>query len=303
MSVHSSHADLWLEIQQHIAHSQTSVGITKVAAHQSHEGAHGVFQEWCFRHNALADRHAVAANFRRSPEFWQLHARHVRAVDSIGSTNRLVQMVQLAISRQVVAADTPDHLMQEPQLCELACPEMHWACLPPPKIPVQAVRWYGDPVVRRIVSWFWHSLHGSQQPLLWVSHFQLYIDYMLSTGCPGPIRVGNGKWIEGNLVSLLSLRGHGFKQRTRWWVKVLKETLRHQGVTLQMEYGKPKSQSILMHTGVIAVPWDQTRLDMVDRWLLSCSSGTFRRQSKAIDSLPIAVRNEEFPFVPITTIG
>ena len=119
----------------------------------------------------------------------------------------------------------------------------------------------------------------------------------------GPVRVGNGKWIEGNMVSHLSLRGHGFKQRTRWWVKVLKETLRHQGVTLQMEYGKPKSQSILMHTGVIAVPWDQTRLDLVDRWLLSCSTGTFRRQSKAIDSLPIAVRNEEFPIVPITTIG
>ena len=299
----SSHADLWLEIQQCAVHGPTTYSITKVAAHQSLEGDHGVFHEWCFRHNALADRCAVAANMRRPGSFWEMHARHVQAADFIHAINRLVQSIQLAISKQAVSADTPDRYQQEPQICELACPASHWVQLPAPVLPAQAVRWYGDEIVRRLVSWFWFTLSNSQQPVIWVSHFQLYIDYMFSTGCPGPIRIGNGKWIAGDMVSHLSLRGHGFKQRTRWWTKAFKETLRHQGIQLQMEYGKPRSQCILMHTGVIALPWEQSRLDAIDKWLLACSPGTFRRQSRSLDSIPFAVRNDEFPQVPVTTMG
>ena len=105
------------------------------------------------------------------------------------------------------------------------------------------------------------------------------------------------------MVSHLSLRGIGFKQRTKWWTKVLKETLRHQGIHLQMSYGKPCSQSILMHTGVIALPWDVSRLNHIDRWLLSLNAGTYRRQSKALDAVPIAARDTSFPQVPITTVS
>ena len=301
IKVNSSHADLWQEIQHCLAQCPATISITKVAAHQPwHSGS--VFHEWCFRHNALADRHAVAANSRRTDAFWDLYERHVCATDFVGSIGRLVQAVQLAISKYVVSADQPVSSQQEPRLCELAFPVSHWVPLPPPVIPAQAVRWYGEALVRRMVSWFWHTLHARSGPMLWVSHFHLYVDYMFSTGCPGPIRVGNGKWTEGNQVSHLSLRGHGFKQRTRWWTKVFKETMRHQNIGLQMAYGKPHSQSILMHTGVIALPWEQCRLDLVDKWLLHCSNGAYKRQSKALDSVPYAERSDLFPLVPITTM-
>ena len=296
-----SHSDLWVDIQQLLQVIHATIGITKVSAHQALEGDYNLLQEWCFRHNGMADRCAVAANFNRTVQFWELHKRHARAVTRIGELNSTVQSVQLAISQQVVATDKPQQLQQDPQVCELPTLVSHWVELPPLIVPPQAVRWYGDALVRRMVSWFWFSTHGSSFPMVWVSHFQLYIDYMLCTGCPGPVHLG--KWKEGHLVSHLSLRGIGFKQRTKWWTKVLKETLRHQGIHLQMSYGKPCSQSILMHTGVIALPWDVSRLNHIDRWLLSLNAGTYRRQSKALDAVPIAAREASFPQVPITTVS
>ena len=189
---------------------------------------------------------------------------------------------------------------QEPQQWDLPIVSP-WSPLPPLTIPSQAVRWYGDAVVRKMVSWFWHSVQGSSFPLIWVSHFQLYIDYMFSLGCPGPIHLG--KWIDGSVVSHFTLRGFGFKQRTKWWTKVFKETLRHQKICLTMEYGKPRSQCILLHTGIIALPWDPSRLDHVDRWLYACSGTTFKRHSKALDAIPVAVRNDSFPLVPFTSVA
>ena len=96
LKVNGTHADLWLEIQQCLRATPATLGITKVAAHQSLERDFGIFQEWCFRHNSLADKHAVAANFRRTEAFWDLKDRHCRAQDNIGTLNRLVQSVLLA---------------------------------------------------------------------------------------------------------------------------------------------------------------------------------------------------------------
>ena len=135
-----------------------------------------------------------------------------------------------------------------------------------------------------------------------MSHFQLYTDFMLSTGHPGPVHVD--RWVDGSSISWLSLAGFSFKQRTRWFTKVLKEILRHLGVKLQMDYGKPFSQMILFHTGIIALPWPASRLSLVDDWFLHCGNGTtYRRQSRALESLPYASSHSGFPLVPLTTVG
>ena len=146
LKANGSHFDLWQETQQCLLGRVAATGITKVAAHWNPDQDCSVMHEWCFRHNFLADKHAVGAKFRREGDFWRLHHRHVLACDWVAQIGRKIHGVQLAISKAVVSAEKPAPPAFDPVECELPMPITHWARLPAPIIPVQAVRWYGDSV-------------------------------------------------------------------------------------------------------------------------------------------------------------
>ena len=298
--MNSAHADLWLEIERLTHMRSAEVCITRVAAHQRLQGHESLLEEWCFRHNALVDKFAVQANQSRGDGFWRLHARHVHAVNRVNDLSRLIQRVQLDISKEIVSMEPSDLPYELPELA-FSVPCRPWRPLPPLCLPAGAVRWYGDAMVRLISSWFWQCLHGAEGDCRWVSHYQLYSDFMMATGHPGPVHLQ--RWVEGTAVPDLALQGYGFKQRSRWFAKVLKETLRHMGVSLQACYGRPCSNMVLTFTGVVAVPWPLERLEAIDRWMLKCAGTTFRRQSKKIDALPFCGRMESFTQVYVSTIG
>ena len=208
----SVHADLWCEFQQCLQDRQGPTMITRVAAHQDADAVDHVVSEWCYRHNALADSAAGRANFTRPATFWHLHGRHEQASAAIHELNRTVQYVQLAISQEIVRNENPS-LPAESLVTEVPLPAPVWKPLPELAVPQGAVRWYGDSMVRLVLSWFWQTLHGSQAPVVWVSRFQLYADFMSSTGHPGPIH--RDKWIDGATEPHLSLQAFAYKQRTR----------------------------------------------------------------------------------------
>ena len=293
VKVNASHSDLWNEIQHCLALRAGETQITRVAAHQTEQKNGTVFSEWCFRHNELADKQAVRANLSRPAVFWQLFHTHAQAVDSVRWFNREIQAFLLAVSREVVQMDQPAFVQtaMEPEDLGMPCPD--WHSLPTLSIPSLAVRWYGDRLVRLILSWFWQGVDAVDSPPCWILHFQLYIDYMCSTGHPGPIHLT--RWCDGEELSHLQLRGLAFRQRSRWFVKVLKQSLKHLGVVLAANYGRPKSHMVQMFTGCLAIPWPQSRLDLIDQWMYSHAESTFKRQTKAIDSLPFAARTEAFP--------
>ncbi|CAL1139659.1 unnamed protein product [Cladocopium goreaui] len=271
----------------------------RVSAHQP-DDAGDVYKEWCFRHNGIADRHAVRANLTRDTDFWTLWRRHCTACEGIAWFNTHVHDVQLAISREATRNGSPaiPQPLHEPA-CARPCPS--WVSLPPLQVPAAAVRWYGDSLVRHIVSWFWATTFSGVHEMVWVSHFQLYVDFMLLTGLPGPVK--QERWCDGQTLTPLCLGNYAFRTRARWFTKVLKEILRHMRVTLHSDYGRPASQMVLMHAGIIAVPWPPERLQMVDEWMLSHGGVTFRRQTVAIDSLPTAERSSLFPPHLVSTFG
>lgn len=281
----SSHADLWLRIADCVQLCHGGIIVAKVAAHRAVSEASNPLEEWCFRHNMIADREAVAANSRRSAYFWNLHARHVQALQYVTQLNEHVRKVLLLISREVVrsqdsAADPP--LLDQPSQSSLPLPV--WHGLSQLHLPDKAKRWYGDSLVRVILSWFWDVLFTSTAPMVWVSHLQLYADFMGATGHPGPVKLQG--WKDGAQIPFLALHGFTYRQRTRWFIKLLKECLRHAGQSIHYSVGLPNSHMVCMHTGVIAVPWPSSRLEAVDAWMYSCVPHTFQRQTKAVDSLP-----------------
>ena len=296
----ASHSDLWYEVQQCLSARVGITQITRVAAHQTDEGQGSVFAEWCFRHNDLADRQAVRANLTRSAYFWQLFQRHALAVDSVGWYNRNVQSFLLEVSKEVVRVAEPAFVDLASIPIELVAPNFTWHDLPSLDIPQAAIRWYGDSLVRLILSWFWQGVDSKNSALCWISHFQLYVDFMCSTGHPGPIHLT--KWCDGSKLPFFQLRGFAFRQRSRWFAKVLKQSLKHLGVSPEVAYGRPRSHIIQMFTGCLALPWPQERLDLVDRWMFQCSGAAFKRQTKAIDSLPYASQQDSFPPTYVSTI-
>lgn len=279
-----AHADLWLHIA-HLVHGFSGVvRVHKVRAHRTVATAASPHEAWCFFHNGMADRAATSANFCRPAEFWDLQQRHFHAVEYVNNINATVKDVLLAISRDVVQKQTiqPEH--DDVAVGSLVVPLPAWNGLKPLAFPAGAIRWYGEFSVRLALSWFWDVLFTSAAPMTWVSHWQLYADYMGATGNPGPVK--DGGWKNGAHVPLLTLKGFSFKLRAKWFTKLLKECLRHLGQPIKYAVGMPQSHMIKTHTGMFAVPWPEDRIAAIDAWMYGCIPHAFFRQSKAVDALP-----------------
>ena len=289
----SSHADLRNAISDCLRDLKPGqVSITKVAAHQRVHRATSPLEEWCAIHNNLVDQAANQAQWLRPTEFWNLFDRHLSSTKACQSLSRTVQMVLLRVSKLAVRQDSGIESDERGDLgLPAVVPPGTWKSLSPLHIPQAAVRWYGDHVVRAILSWYWQSVHESRHDVIWVSQYHLYLDFEMS-GERGPTKFD--VWRSGQCMPHLDLLSVPFQTRARWFNKVLKESLRHHGQGSIYAYCRPQSRAVFMHTGCLAVPWDPTRIECIDSWLLEfCPGGVFRT-SKSLENLPIATKHEQF---------
>eukprot|EP00435_Cladocopium_sp_Y103_P045958 s211_g13.t1 len=294
----SPNADLWQQIADDITVC-LGVEITHVRAHQQLSNARSAFEEWCFLHNHFSDRAAARANVCRPLLFWELLRRHLHACVTVDRWNAQICLVILQVSRRVLRGHVD--VEQTPQQDPVTPAEIP-AAVPIPaliQLPQGAIRWYGEHVVRSILSWFWGVVYQSDAPQVWISHIQLFIDYTSASGEIGPVHFRGEGWADGSTRPLQGLRTVNFKQRVRWFTKVLKECLRHLAIDVPSLYCRPQSQMICMYSGCLALPWPVVRLEAIDDWLLSMSSQSFRRQTKAMESLPVPKRNEKFPLIAL----
>ena len=206
----------------------------------------------------------------------------------------------LRISKAVIRADSgPDGDARAEIGAPAAVPAGTWHSLGSLSIPSQAVRWYGDAVVRSILSWYWQATFESTSEVIWVSQYQLYLDFQMS-GCHGPTKLHG--WRDGCETPHLDLISVPFQRRVRWFCKVLKESLRHHGQGFEYSYCRPSSKALFLHTGCIAAPWCVSRINAIDDWILRhCPGGVFRN-SKAIQGLPFAEKDPSFPSVLLSTV-
>ena len=294
-----AHADLWIAIEECLQDCAGEVRVTKVAAHQSSNQVTGPLEEWAAHHNHLADRAAVAAQHQRPQIFLHFYAEHVNATCACQELSRTVQKVLLAISKAVVRDQDHSEDVERAELCvSPPIPGSAVAPLPPFHVPQAAVRWYGDKMVRLVLSWYWQTLHGSAHPVIWVSKFQLYIDFMLSGEC-GPLKIH--QWQLGVSRPEIDLLNIPFQTRTRWFSKVLTVSLRHHGVGFHYAYCRPESQCFQLHTGCLAVAWPPARIAAIDEWVFSFCPYGVTRTSKALNSLPCADADSRFDRVLVSS--
>ena len=297
--VNGRNSDLWQKISDVIQLlGPLNVRITKVAAHMDDGDAETDFEQWCFLFNGVVDRAAVATNLARDGTFWTLFHKHVNASKAIGQINREVQKCILHISMEVLmknvqTVDEVEH--DQPKDVVKPSPAAEWSPLPTVlEMPPQASFKYGRRLVALFHSWFWQAVSMADSPASWVSYYQLYVDFMLSTGESGPVRFENG-WHDPGGSRCVTLLQFNFKRRSAWWAKLAREVVHEVGGTLCTKYTRPESCLLNLHTSCAWVPWSSVRLDRVEHWFLVHHKGTASRNGKSLESLPLAKRDGGFP--------
>ena len=233
----SPHSDLWNEIFSLLRDFQPNqICIRKVTAHQDLACVGGPLEEWCAIHNAYADQAANWGQWRRPQSFWHLLQRHVAATQACQHVSRIVQRVLLAVSKAAVGDDGDDNNAKDDLGVSPPVPDDAWQSLRPFAVPPAAIRWYGDKVVRLMLSWFWMATHGNPHEVIWMSQFQLYIDFMLS-GEVGPTKIDG--WRAGDATSHFDLLTVPFQVRARWFSRVLRECLKHHGQGSTYRFCRP----------------------------------------------------------------
>ena len=290
----SAHYDLWLEIFLCLHEfSPEQIVVTKVKAHQLMVDVSSPLEEWCVAQNSLADQAANRAQWQRPASFWQLMDAHINATLACRRISREVQGVMLAISKAAICDAGVEEDAERVALGVPAeVPDDAWVDLQPLSIPAPAVRWYGDEVVRSVLSWYWQSLHDSEHDVIWVSQYHLCLDFEMS-GERGPTKFD--VWRPVRCTPHLDLLSILFQTRSRWFAKVLKECLRHMGQGFTFAYCRPHSDALFLHTGCLALRWDPSRICAIDNWILQFSPGGISRTSKALEGMPVASRNAKFP--------
>ena len=308
------HSDLWLPMQSLLLHKDMPVvQITKVALHVSALSVPNAVHEWCCHNNSRVDAIAVTTNSSRGGDFDSLLLAHRTAVSTAHEVSRAIQQVQLQISLVVLkdldaAAECEEgnEPSQEPPKQGPVLPS--WEPLPPlSHVPSQAIRWYGEHQVRRILAWFWSVVGGVPSVTMrWVSFFQLFVDFQMATGNHGPIHVKRGRgwngWTDSADSPMSTLVQRPFKLRARWFAKVWKECLRHLGVQVHIAFTRPDSHYLNLHCSCAAVPWPEPRVRLIDQWFQRFLVSAAARDGKSLQSLPLTMRNPELEAVVMTDV-
>ena len=286
-SVNGKHSDLWRAIARAVSNlGADNIVITKVASHLDPGEAPTELESWCFCFNGVVDRAAEATNLTRHPAFWDLFRRFVHSAKTVERVNREVQRCQLAVSmavlRQTVEPEMDFQGEAKPDATASA-PAQGWVPFPDvAQQPPKAIQKYGQRLVQLFKQWFWYGVSLASEPPRWVSFYQLYIDYSCSTGDSGPVRF-DGVWQDPNDNPDFDLIQFHFKQRVNWWARLVREVVLEMGGAINMCYTRPESVLLNLHTSCCWIPWQTSRLDLIESWLLKHHKGTASRNGKTLE--------------------
>ncbi len=300
----SNHSDLWEQIVD-LVETLTPAAclITKVAAHQSVALSDNPLETWAYLHNSLADRAACLANMCRPESFWVMHNRHLEAVNRVQSINEVVQKVILAISKRVLIRDEIEKAegsleretgqpvsQREQQLSDPEWVPFDIQC----KAPLQVSQKFGHRLTALAGAWITEGIQqatvATVQPS-WISWYQLYIDFQIRTGDPGPYY--DGGWQDPAIRVMLKARPFKFRKRCSWFVKLVKQILHSNNVEIQQQVTRPNSVVFALHTSSVWCAWVDERLQTVERWVTSRLPRAATRDGKILDSLPVAKQSAE----------
>lgn len=154
----------------------------------------------------------------------------------------------------------------------------------------RVARLFGTTIIQRISNWFFARLAVGTAEIGWVTFAQLYLDFQLTFGHPGPLRVRQ-QWVDVDQRPYITAESYTFKQRTKWFRQCLKHLWKEAGVQVAMDQCRPASPTIQAFLPAASLPWDAFALAEVDRWLGRHLTDPCVRSAEALCSLPVATQS------------
>ena len=275
VGVNRPHADLWGQIFNFITSYGLAdrVQIIKVVSHCDGLQACSPVEEWAFWHNALADAAATQVNYQREQGFWddwtamvqevtfgrQLHRAILQVLLRVGRSDKLGQELE-AFQADVVRDSQPvtdDH-------GPAALPTVPGKWCNPTKLHKQ----YCAANVGAIHQW-WTQVGvkalSSGGRLRWISGLQLFTDFWLELGHPGPISIALNHWLVDNTDAPASV---SVVRRTTMFLRVWWSYLKANSFRVPRQLARPCSGTIGFWSQCYRLPWEDSRLNQIDRVLL-----------------------------------
>ena len=294
LNVNHSNADLWAWILQSVETlGKHRVSLRKVAAHRSLKSARSLHEAWMFVHNDYADRAARMANQARPPCFWRFWEQHVQATAATEKLCQQVTAVHLEVGKRHAHSSVND--TGEPAVVVVRATREFpvrfrmgaWSGDLPPLF----AQMLGPHLARKMTQWFFHRLtaqHGGEP--IWVSFTQLYLDFQLTWGHPGPLKV-HGRWVDASHRPHLAPEVFAARLRTKWFRQCVKALLRETGMDAALDQCRPASDMIQAYVQAISVPWDAAALAEVELWLARTLVAPCVRSANVLACLPLAAQS------------
>ena len=152
-------------------------------------------------------------------------------------------------------------------------------------------RLYGSTICQKVSSWFLaRVVRDVEATPIWISFAQLYLDFQLTWGHPGPLRV-QGQWIDTDSRPYIEPESFTFKQRVKWFRQMIKWMFKEAGIVASWAQCRPQSGIIQTFLPSVSLPWTIHSLQEVERWLELKLSSPCARDAGVLCSLPLAERN------------
>ena len=241
VAINRPNNDLWQWIVESIEQlGPEKVQIRKVAGHRTLQSATNTVDAWEIFHNNYVDNAAKLANHARPEQFWRQWETHVQETQVAHNLAQQVQALHVAVGRRHVRADTADDRQEVPTTrvtrefaTAFSFGQWHGHAFP------QTSRLFGGTHVVRVVQWFQARTEGVPlTDVRWVSFAQLYLDYQMCWGLPGPLRVQN-QWVDIQQRPHLTTAGFSFRQQLKWFRQLLKAMWKEAAMVVGMAQCRP----------------------------------------------------------------
>ena len=292
----SSHADLWEWVLQSVSRlGVDKVQLQRVPAHRSVQSARTLEEAWKTWNNGAADRAAKMANVSRPPTFWKTWQLHAAQHFEIQSLYEEVVNLQLAVAELSIKTASKSHedLEFEPVAVKTGRQfSKHYdASAWDLTMPVALTSRYGYGLADKVVNWWQERVRTDDENLCWIPFTYLYIDFQLTYGCPGPLKVSQ-QWFESRTRQHLAPEKFPHRVRVRWFRNFLGHFWKNTGIKINTATCKPDVDTIQAFVPSVSLAWDPWCLDQISRWLRNHLAGPCARSAKELRTLPLATHLE-----------
>ena len=288
LSPNCPNADLWKWVLTSVDMlGLERVQLHKVKAHTALDQSRTGEEEWKTWYNRAADRVATQANRTRPASFWDLRQRHFDAVQRAQMISGEIQTLHLHVaefSAHREVEDPADLQPTEPRATRefvASYDDANWSGNVPPQLAIQ----YGWGHAERATKWWSQRTGDKEQPVQWLSFVQLYIDYELTYGCPGPIKL-RSQWLDVGSRPYLDVDRYPFRDRVRWFRRFIQNMLREAGVVVHYAQCRPASDCLQAYLPSVSIRWDPMSLQATEVWLQQNLQGPCTRAASSLVSLP-----------------